>query len=104
VSEICTLAVPAVVSAPPTVGAVYLPPCAPFAQRILKHPRVMHYNRLVTLVLAGNIAFAVHGVFVADWWTSDGTDLRAIAMAAQVNLAVAVLVGSSTSSMRSHGW
>jgi hypothetical protein len=52
----------------------------------------MHYNRLVTLVLAGNIAFAVHGVFVADWCTSDGTDLRAIAMAAQVNLAVAVLV------------
>jgi hypothetical protein len=59
VSEICTLAAPTVVSAPPTVGAVHLPPCAPFVKRILKHPRVMHYNRLVAVVLAGNIACAV---------------------------------------------
>jgi hypothetical protein len=92
VSEISTLAAPAVVSASPTVGAIRLPPCAPFVQRILKYPRVMHYNRLVALVLGGNIAFAVYGVFVADWWTFNGADLRAIAMVAQVNLAVAVLV------------
>jgi hypothetical protein len=59
---------------------------------ILKHPRVMHYNRLVVLMLTGNIACAVYGVFVADWWHANGADLRAIAMAAQVNLAVAVLV------------
>ncbi|MDT5234387.1 MAG: hypothetical protein QOD36_2987 [Mycobacterium sp.] len=91
-SEISTLAAPAVVSASPTVGAIRLPPCAPFVQRILKYPRVMHYNRLVALVLGGNIAFAVYGVFVADWWTFNGADLRAIAMVAQVNLAVAVLV------------
>jgi hypothetical protein len=92
VSEISTLAAPAVVSASPTVGAIRLPPCAPFVQRILKYPRVMHYNRLVALVLGGNIAFAVYGVFVADWWTFNGADLRAIAMVAQVNLAVAGLV------------
>jgi hypothetical protein len=82
VTDTCTLAVP----------AVHLPPCAPFVQRILKHPRVMHYNRLVALVLVGNIAVAVSGVFVADWWTPNGADLRAFAMAAQANLAVAVLV------------
>ena len=52
----------------------------------------MHYNRLVALMLTGNIAFAAYGAFIADWWTSDGADLRAIAMVAQVNLAVAVLV------------
>jgi hypothetical protein len=89
VTETCTLAA---VSAPPTVGVVHLPPCAPIVQRILKHPCVMHYNRLVALVLAGNIAIAVYGVCIADWWTPKGNDLRAIAMAAQVNLAVAVLV------------
>lgn len=81
-TETCTLAAP----------AVQLPPCAPFVQRILKHPRVMHYNRLVAVVLAGNIALAIYGVSVASWWTSGATDLGAIAMAAQANLAVAVLV------------
>ncbi|HEX2402941.1 MAG TPA: hypothetical protein VHJ79_23615 [Mycobacterium sp.] len=81
-TESCTLAAP----------AVHLPPCAPFVQRILKHPRVMHYNRLVALVLVGNMALAIYGMCIADWWPSAGTDLRAVAMAAQVNLAVAVLV------------
>ena len=52
----------------------------------------MHHNRLVALVLAGNIALAIHGVRVAEWWTSGGADLSAIALAAQANLAVAVLV------------
>jgi hypothetical protein len=82
VSDICTLPAP----------VVKLPPCAPFVQRIFKHPRVMQYNRLAALMLAVNIAIAFYGVAVADWWTSTGTDLRAIAMAAQVNLAVAVAV------------
>jgi hypothetical protein len=68
-----------------------LPSCTPFVRRILKHPRVMHYNRLVALVLAVNIGFAVYGASVAGWWTSAGTDLRAIAMVAQMNLAVAVM-------------
>ena len=81
-TETCTLAAP----------AVHLPPCAPFVQRILKHPRVMHYNRLAALVLAVNLGWAVYGAFVAVWWTSGGTDLRAVAMLAQANLAVAVLV------------
>ena len=58
-TDTCTLAAP----------AVQLPPCAPFVQRILKHPRVMHYNRLVALVLAGNIAFAVLvAVVLAAGW------------------------------------
>ena len=81
-TDTCTLAAP----------AVQLPPCAPFVRRILKHPRMMHYNRLVALVLAGNIAAAVYGVCAADWWTANGANLHAIAMAAQLNLAVAVLV------------
>jgi hypothetical protein len=71
---------------------VDLPPCAPVVRRIFKHPRVMHYNRLAALMLAVNIEVAVYGVVADNWWTSTGTDLPAIAMAAQVNLAVAVVV------------
>jgi uncharacterized ion transporter superfamily protein YfcC len=84
--------------------AVHLPPCAPFAQRILKHPRVMHYNRLVVLVLVGNIALAIYGMCVAGWWTPAGTNLRAVAMAAQVNLAVAVVVRQQHAINALAGW
>jgi hypothetical protein len=82
VSEACAL----------TASAVHLPPYAPYLQRILKHPRVMQYNRLAAFVVAVNLGCAVYGASVAGWWTSLGTDLRAIAMVAQANLAVAVLV------------
>jgi hypothetical protein len=33
----------------------------------------------------------VYGAAADDWWTSDGTDLRAIALTAQMNLAAAVV-------------
>lgn len=72
--------------------AVRLPSCTPYVQRILKHPRIKHYNRLVALVLAVNFGWVVYGASVAGWWTPGGTDLRAIAMLAQANLAAAVLV------------
>lgn len=78
-------------SCTPTAPAEQLPPDAPYLQRVLKHPRVMPYNRLIALVLAANVGGAVYGASVVGWWASDGTDLRAIAMVAQVNLAVAVM-------------
>jgi hypothetical protein len=71
--------------------ALGLPSCTPFVRRILKHPRVMHYNRLVALVLVINVGWAVCGATAAGWWTSASTDLRAIAIVAQVNLAVSVM-------------
>ena len=51
----------------------------------------MHYNRLVALVLAINVGWAVYGATAADWWTSNGADLGALALVAQTNLAAAVL-------------
>jgi hypothetical protein len=66
-------------------------PCVPFLRRILKHPRVMHYNRLVVLVIAVNVGCAVYGASAARWWTSDGADLGAVALMAQANLACAVV-------------
>jgi hypothetical protein len=80
-SETCTLAAP----------AITLPPCTPVVRRILKHPRAMHYHRLIVVILIVNISCAVYGASVAGWWRADGTDLHAIALVAQVNLAVAVV-------------
>jgi hypothetical protein len=76
----------------PDVGTgVREAPCLPFLRRILKHPHVMHYNRLVALVMAVNLGWAGYGATAANWWTSDGTDLGALALAAQTNLAAAVV-------------
>jgi hypothetical protein len=66
------------------------PEVLPLPRRILKHPRLAHYNRLVALVMTINVGWGVHGV-ATNWWTSDGTDLDALALVAQTNLAAAVL-------------
>jgi hypothetical protein len=66
-------------------------PCLPLPRRILKHPRLMHYNRLVALVMTINVGWAVCGVTTAHWWTADGADLGALALMAQTNLAAAVV-------------
>jgi hypothetical protein len=66
-------------------------PSLPLARRILKHPPVMHYNRLVALVMTVNFGWVTYGATAANWWTSDGADLGAIAFMAQTNLAAAVL-------------
>jgi hypothetical protein len=63
----------------------------PYLRRILKHPRLMHYNRLVALVMAVNLGWLVYGATAVNWWTSEGADLSAIALMAQTNLAAAVL-------------
>jgi hypothetical protein len=52
----------------------------------------MPYRRLVALVLIVNLGCGAHGLAAADWWTSGGADLGAMALAAQTNLAAAVLV------------
>ncbi|MFF7734708.1 MULTISPECIES: hypothetical protein [unclassified Streptomyces] len=60
-----------------------LPPLLPAPRRLLKHPRLMHYNRLAALVLLGNVAFAG-----ARW----PLDTATLGHAALANLALAVVV------------
>jgi hypothetical protein len=50
----------------------------------------MHFNRLLLAVLAGNVLVAGLGVR-AGWWSATGTNLKAIAFMAQVNLFIAVV-------------
>lgn len=66
-------------------------PRLPLLRRLLKHPRVMHYNRLIVFVVIVNLGWAVYGAAAGNWWTSQHTDLSAIAFMAQTNLAAAVL-------------
>jgi hypothetical protein len=71
--------------------ATGIAPCLPLLRRILKHPSVMHYNRLVALVMTVNLGWAIYGATAANWWTSGGSELGAIALVAQTNLAAAVI-------------
>jgi hypothetical protein len=66
-------------------------PRLPLLRRLAKHPRVMHYNRLIALVLAVNLGCGVFGATAGSWWTSEGADVSALALVAQSNLAAAVL-------------
>ncbi len=66
-------------------------PRLPLLRRILKHPRLKQYNRLVVLAMTVNVGWAIYGATAANWWTSDGADLGAIALMAQTNLAAAVV-------------
>ncbi|MFF3844299.1 hypothetical protein [Streptomyces sp. NPDC002328] len=68
---------------PDRMQTVTLPPPTSAVRRLLKHPRLMHYNRLAALVLLANAAFAW-----AAWPLSD----PALAHAALADLALAVLV------------
>ncbi|MFC8141342.1 hypothetical protein ACFUKV_06190 [Streptomyces paradoxus] len=60
-----------------------LPPLLPAPRRLLKHPRLMHYNRLAALVLLANVTFA---------WAVRPLGAATLGHAALANLALAVVV------------
>ncbi|MFF5185012.1 hypothetical protein ACFY30_14710 [Streptomyces sp. NPDC000345] len=67
----------------PVRPATELPPLTSAPRRLLKHPRLMHYNRLAALVVLGNVAYACASRPLSD---------RSLGHAALANLALAVLV------------
>ncbi|MET8976002.1 hypothetical protein ABZX85_10320 [Streptomyces sp. NPDC004539] len=60
-----------------------LPPLISLPRRLLKHPRLMHYNRLAALVFAVNV-----GCLYASWPISE----QGMAHAVLANLALAILI------------
>ncbi|MFE3638042.1 hypothetical protein [Streptomyces sp. NPDC059168] len=66
-------------------SAAGLPDPLPPLRRMLKHPRLMHYNRLIALVVLVNL-------IVAGAAAAGGTDPRTCADAVLANLALAVLI------------
>jgi hypothetical protein len=71
---------------PVTASDIVLPPETSWPRRILKHPRLMHYNRLITLVLLANLGYAAWAA------TQGGIAPSTLSYAALVNFALAVLV------------
>lgn len=60
-------------------------------RRTLKHPRLMHHNRLAALVLTANLVVLVFGV--ADgWWAVDGIEITTISNVVLANFALAILI------------
>jgi hypothetical protein len=79
-------------------GAVHLVPArpvpslAPMVRRALKHPRLMHYNRLIALVGLVNGTLLVLHLLRGNWHVADGTALSGLSDLIVVNLAIAVLI------------
>ncbi|MFJ2481274.1 hypothetical protein ACIOWE_13445 [Pseudomonas sp. NPDC087598] len=55
-------------------------------------PMFSHYNRLVVLVLACNIAALVYGIKVGQWWSIAGADLQTLSGLVVANLSLAILI------------
>jgi hypothetical protein len=69
---------------------------APRARRLLKHPRLMPYHRLIAGVVLVNLAVLIHHAGRGDWLIADGSALSALSDLTLVNLAVAVLIRQQT--------
>ena len=61
-------------------------------RRALKHPRLMHYHRLVALVVLVNVGLLARHLSRGDWHIADGSALAGLVDLVVVNFAVAVLI------------
>lgn len=76
----------------PAAPEAGLPPLTSPLRRVFKHPRLMHHNRLVALVLAANLALLGHGLGAGGWWSRGGADLRALSYTVLGNFALAIVI------------
>jgi hypothetical protein len=60
--------------------------------RAFKHPRFMHYNRLIALIVLVNAALLARHLARGDWHVADGSALSGLADLIVVNFAIAVLI------------
>ena len=81
-------------SAAPPHGqiGIELPRKQSLLRRIGRHPRLMHYNRLIGLVLLVNLAVLVYGVGRGGWWTESGIELTALSNLVLANLSLTILI------------
>ena len=65
---------------------------APAARRLLKHPRLTPYHRLILAVVLTNLGLLCYHVDRDDWRIDDGSALSALTALMLVNLTAAVLI------------
>ncbi|MEZ4770873.1 MAG: hypothetical protein R2844_20955 [Caldilineales bacterium] len=61
-------------------------------RRVTAHPAVMHYNRLILLVIMANLAVLVYGITQQGWLSGQGIALQTLSDLVLANLALAILV------------
>ena len=71
---------------------IVLPARRPLWQRLGTLPMFSHYNRLVVLVLACNMAVLVYGITVGQWWSTAGVNFPMLSALVVVNLSLAILI------------
>ncbi len=69
-----------------------LPPQQSLWRRLGKHPRMMHYVRLIVLVAVVNLAILGFGATQGMWWTASGIELVTISNLVIANFALAILI------------
>lgn len=69
-----------------------LPPQQSLLRRLSKHPEMMHYNRLIFLVVIVNLAILGFGATQGMWWTSSSIDLGTISNLVLANISLAILI------------
>jgi hypothetical protein len=60
--------------------------------RLVRHPLLMHYNRLIALVVIVNLAVLGIRVTQGHWWADDGINLVPISNLVLANLSLAILI------------
>jgi len=76
----------------PRGDAIPLPAWTRLMQRVFKHPRLRHYNRLIALVMAVNVAVLWYGLARGAWWSGKSPHLTSIALVAVTNFGLAIIL------------
>ena len=87
-----TLPQPGKITQPPGQLAPELPPQRGLWRRMQAHPHLMHYHRLILLVVLGNLAVLATGAARGWWLAGEGIGPATIANFVLANLALAILI------------
>ncbi len=77
---------------PINLEAISLPTQQGFLRRMMKGEQLMHYNRLIMVVLLSNIALAFFGISNGWWWIGNAPALSALSNMVLANLTIAIIV------------
>ena len=69
-----------------------LPPQQPLLRRMWKHRYLMHYHRLIALVIIVNLVLLGYGLTQWNWWTAESINLAALSNMVIANIGVAILI------------
>ena len=73
-----------------------LPPQQPLLRRMWKHRYLMHYHRLIALVVMVNLVLLGYGLMQWQWWTAESINLTALSNLVVANIgsdSVSILIG-----------